>query len=183
MRAEPHPSQPSQPFDASQPFPSGDGRRFEVVEPFAPANDVVGMADLPVTFYVSRSALASLQREAQAARADGSTSLSDWRAHAQRKLGVALARQALPLTLEQAEALRQYAETLNLEPQELLLTLLAPGVVRRERLLRRSLAFVRAHAPRRPSGCLLLAVWVAALVGVWNLTAWALSLAPLLLHR
>lgn len=66
--------------------------------------------------------------------------------------------------------------------QEALL-LLVPGVARRERLLRQGLAFARAHAPRRPTGCLMLAVWFAALVGCWNLAAWALSLAPLLLHR
>jgi hypothetical protein len=177
--------QPSDPLDdASQPFPhAADGRRFEVVEPFTPADAVAAAAELPVTFYVTRSALASLQREVQAGRADGAASGSDWRAHAQRKLDAALARQALPLTPEQAEALRQYADTLELEPQEALLTLLAPGVVRRERLLRQSLTCARAHAPRRPSGCLLLAVWVAALVGFWNLAVWALSLAPLLLHH
>jgi len=171
MRVEPHPSH------SSQPFPPVDGRRFDFVEPLAPADDAVGAPDVPVTFYVTRSALASLQREAQGARA------SDWRVHAQCKLDAALARQALPLSPEQAEALQCYAETLDLEPQEVLLTLLAPGVARRERLLRQSLAFVRAHAPRRPSGCLMLAVWVAALVGFWNLAAWALSLAPLFLHR
>ena len=171
MRAEPHPSQPS------QPFPPAGGRRFEFAEPLAPADDVDEAPDVPATFYVTRSALYALQREAQAARA------SDWRAHAQRKLDEALARQALPLTPEQAEALRQYADTLDLEPHELLLILLAPGVARRERFLRQSLAFVRAHTPRRPSGCLMLAVWFAALVGVWNLAVWALSLTPLLLHH
>ena len=171
MRAEPRPSQPS------QPFPPVDGRRFDFVEPLAPADDVVGTTDAPMTFYVTRSTLGALQREAQEVRA------SDWRAHAQRKLEEALARQALPLIPEQAEALQRYAETIDLEPQEVLLTLLAPGVARRERLLRQGLAFAQAHAPRRPSGCLMLAVWVAALVGFWNLAAWALSLAPLLLHR
>ncbi len=171
MRAEPYPSQPS------QPFPPVDGRRFDFVEPLAPADDVVGTTDVPVTFYVTRSTLGALQREALATR------VSDWRAHAQRKLEEALARQALPLTPEQAEALQRYAETLDLEPQEVLLTLLAPGVARRERLLRQGLAFARAHAPRRPSGCLMLAVWFAALVGLWNLAVWALSLAPLLLHH
>ena len=171
MRAEPHPSHPSQPFSPV------DGRRFDFVEPLATADDVVGTTDAPVTFYVTRSTLSALLREAQATRA------SDWRAHAQRKLEEALARQALPLTPEQAEALQRYAETLDLEPQEVLLTLLAPGVARRERLLRQGLAFARAHAPRRPSGCLMLAVWFAALVGLWNLAVWALSLAPLLLHH
>jgi hypothetical protein len=171
MRAEPRPSQPS------QPFPPVDGRRFDFVEPLAPADDAVGAPDVPVTFYVTRSALASLQREAQGART------SDWRAHAQRKLDVALARQALPLTPEQVEALQRYSETLDLEPQEMLLTLLAPGVARRERWLRQGFAFACAHAPRRPSGCLMLTVWFAALVGLWNLAAWALSLAPLLLHH
>lgn len=174
MRAEPYPSQPSHP---SQPFPSVDGRRFDFVEPLAPADDAVGSPAAPVTFYVTRSTLAALQREAQGARA------SDWRTLAQRKLEEALARQALPLNSEQAEALQRYAETLDLEPQEVLLTLLAPGVARRERLLRQGLAFARAHAPRRPSGCLMLAVWVAAVVGLWNLAAWTLSLAPLLLHH
>ena len=171
MRVEPHPSH------SSQPFPPVDGRRFDFVEPLAPADSGMGTADVPVTFYVTRSALASLQREAQGARA------SDWRAHAQRKLDAALARQALPLTPEQAEALRRYAETLDLEPQMVLLALLAPGVARRERWLRQGFAFARAHAPRRPSGCLMLAVWFAALVGVWNLAAWALSLTPMLLHH
>ncbi|HEX8729340.1 MAG TPA: hypothetical protein VF739_11990 [Ktedonobacterales bacterium] len=171
MRAEPHPSQPAQPL-----APAG-GRRFEFTEPLAPVGDAFGASDTPATFYITRSALSTLQREAQAARA------SDWRVHAQRKLDEALAQQALPLTPEQAEALQRYADTLNLEPQELLLILLAPGVARRERLIRQSLAFVRAHAPRRPSGCLMLAVWVAAIVGVWNLAAWVLSLAPLLLHH
>ena len=171
MCAEPRPSQPS------HPFPSVDGRRFDFVEPFAPADDVVGTTDAPMTFYVTRSTLGALQREAQGGRA------SDWRTLAQRKLEEALARQALPLNPEQAEALQRYAETIDLEPQEVLLTLLAPGVARRERLLRQGLAFARTHAPRRPSGCLMLAVWVAALVGFWNLAAWALSLAPLLLHR
>lgn len=171
MRAEPHPSQPSQPF-----APAG-GRRFEFAEPLASAGDAFGASDAPATFYVTRSALSALQREAQAARA------GDWRVHAQRKLDEALAQQALPLTPEQAEALRQYADTLDLEPHALLHLLLAPGVARRERWLRQSLAFVRAHAPRRPSGCLMLAVWVAALVGIWNLAAWAFSLAPLLIHH
>ncbi|HZC04322.1 MAG TPA: hypothetical protein VE338_01665 [Ktedonobacterales bacterium] len=171
MRADPHRSQPS------QPFPPVDGRRFDFVEPLAPVDSGMGTTDVPVTFYVTRSVLASLQREAQGARA------SDWRAHAQRKLDAALARQALPLTPEQAEALQRYAETLDLEPQEVLLALIAPGVARRERLLRQGLAFARAHAPRRPSGCLMLAVWVAALIGLWNLAAWALSLAPLLLRH
>jgi hypothetical protein len=174
MRAEPHPSQPSHP---AQPFPSVDGRRFDFVEPLAPADDVMGATDVPMTFYVTRSALAALQREAQGAGA------SDWRVHAQRKLEEALARQALPLTAEQAEALQRYANTLDMEPQEVLLTLLAPGVARRERMLRQSLAFARAHAPRRPSGCLMLAVRVAAVIGFWNLAAWAFSLVPLLLHR
>lgn len=154
-----------------------DERRFEFLEPHASTDDALGVTDVPMTFYVTRSTLAALQREAAAAR------VSDWRIHAQRKLDDALARQVLPLTPEQAEALQRYAETLDLEPQELLLILLAPGVARRERLLRQCLAFVRAHAPRRPSGCLLLTVWVAALVGVWNLAMWALSLAPLLLHH
>ncbi len=171
MRAEPHPSH------SSQPFPPVDGRRFDFVEPLAPADSGMGTTDVPMTYYVTRSTLSALQREAQATRA------SDWRAHAQRKLDGALARQALPLTSEQAAALQRYAETFDLEPQELLLTLLAPGVARRERLLQQGLTFARTHAPRRPSGCLMLAVWVAALVGFWNLTAWALSLAPLLLHR
>ena len=171
MRAEPRPSQPS------PPFPPVDGRRFDFVEPLATADDVVGTTDAPMTFYVTRSTLGALQREAQEVRA------SDWRAHAQRKLDAALARQALPLSPEQADALQRYAETLDLEPQEVLLMLLAPGVARRERLLRQGLAFARAHAPRRPSGCLMLAVWAAALVGCWNLASWALSLAPLFLHR
>lgn len=171
MRAEPYPSQPS------QPFPPVDGRRFDFVEPLAPVDRGMGSTNVPVTFYVTRSALAVLQREAQGARA------SDWRIHAQRKLDAALARQALPLTPEQAATLQRYAETLNLEPQDLLLTLLAPGVARREQLLRQSLAFVRRHAPHRPSGCLMLVVWLAALVGTWNLAAWALSLTPMLLHH
>lgn len=171
MRAEPHPSQPAQPF-----APVG-GRRFEFAEPLAPTGDAFGASDTPATFYVTRSALSALQREAQVARA------SDWRVHAQRKLDEALAQQALPLTPEQAQALSQYADTLDLEPQTLLHLLLAPGVARRERWLRQSLAFVRAHAPRRRSGCLMLAVWFAAVVGAWNLAAWALSLAPLLLHH
>ena len=82
-----------------------------------------------------------------------------------------------------ADALQLYAVTLDLEPQELLLILLVPGAARRERLIRQRLAFVRARAPRCPSGCLLLAVRVDALVGIWNLVVWALSLAPLLLHH
>jgi hypothetical protein len=154
-----------------------DGARFEFIEPRSSADDALGMTDVPMTFYITRSAFGRLQREAETVRA------TNWRAHAQRKLDEALARQALPLTPEQAEALRQYADTLDLEPQELLLTLLAPGVARRERIMRQARAFVRAHAPRRPSGCLMLAVWFAALVGFWNLAAWALSLAPLLLHH
>lgn len=154
-----------------------DERRFEFLAPHASTDDALGVTDVPMTFYVTRSTLAALQREAAVARA------SDWRIHAQRKLANALAQQALPLTPEQAEALQRYAYTLDLEPQELLLILLAPGVARRERLLRQSLAFLRAHALRRPSGCLVLAVWVAALVGAWNLAVWALSLAPLILHH
>ncbi|MGH2504084.1 MAG: hypothetical protein ACRDID_16370 [Ktedonobacterales bacterium] len=171
MRTDSRPSQPVQPF-----APAG-GRQFEFAEPLASASDAFEASDASATFYVTRSALSALQREAQVARA------SDWRVHAQRKLDEALAQQALPLTSEQAEALRQYADTLDLEPQALLHILLAPGVARRERLLRQSLAFVRAHAPHRRSGCVMLAVWFAAVVGVWNLAAWALSLAPLLLHR
>lgn len=171
MRADQRPSQPA------QPFVSADGRRFEFIEPQSPADDALGSTDVPLTFYVTCSTFAALQREAEVARA------SDWRAHAQRKLDDALARQALPLTPKQAEALQRYADSLDLEPQQLLLLLLAPGVARRERLLRQSLAFMRAHVPSRPSGCLMLAVWVAALVGAWNLAVWALSLTPLLLHH
>lgn len=174
MRAEPHPSHPSHP---AQPFAPAGGRRFDFAEPLAPTDDAFGASDALETFYVTRSARSALQREARAARA------SDWRVHAQCKLDDALAQQALPLTPEQAEALHQYADTLDLEPQALLHILLAPGVARRERWLRQSLAFVRAHAPRRRSGCLMLAVWFAALVGVWNLAVWALSLAPLLFRH
>lgn len=171
MRASQRPTSPAQRI-----LPV-DERRFEFIEPHASTDDALGVTDVPMTFYVTRSTLAALQREAAVARA------SDWRIHAQRKLDDALARQALTLTPEQAEALQRYADTLDLEPQELLHILLAPGVARRERLLRECLAFVRAHAPRHPSGCLLLAVWLAALVGVWNLAVWVLSLAPLILHH
>src|SRR5690348_9130393 len=123
MRADRQPSQ------SSQPFAPADGRRFEFIEPHAPPDDALGSPDVPLTFYVTRSTFSALQREAVAAHA------SDWRIHAQRKLDDALARQALALTPEQAEALQRYAATLDLEPQELLLILLAPDVVRRERLL------------------------------------------------
>ncbi len=40
-----------------------------------------------------------------------------------------------------------------------------------ERLLRQAFDFTRAHAPRRLSGCLMLAVWLAVVVGFWNLVA------------
>lgn len=171
MRANQRPSSPAQRI-----LPV-DGRRLEFIEPQSPADDALGVTDAPMTFYVTRSTCAALQREAEVART------SDWRIHAQRKLDDALARHALPLTPEQAEALQRYADTLDLEPQELLLILLAPGVARRERFLRQSLAFLRAHAPRRPSGCLMLAVWAAAVIGIWNVAVWALSLTPLLLHH
>lgn len=154
-----------------------DERRFEFLEPTTSPANALDMTNSPTTFYLTRPALVSLKREANAASA------SDWRNYAQRKLDDALAQYALPLPPAQTEALQRYADTFDLEPQQLLPILLAPGVARRERLLRQSLAFVRAHAPRRPSGCLMLAVWVAALVGVWNLAMWALSLTPLLLHH
>ena len=102
MRADQRPSQPSQPFAPA------DGRRFEFIEPQSPADDALGSTDVPLTFYVTRSTFAALQREAEVARA------SDWRAHAQRKLDDALARQALPLTPEAgggAPALRRYPST------------------------------------------------------------------------
>lgn len=148
--------------------------------PFSPAPqrfpDPSLLADAE-TYYLPRSVRAALVREAHVAGA------SDWRVYAQDKLNTTLAQHALPLDGSHADALRQYALTLGLEPHELLLTLLAPAVARRERVLRHSITFLRTHVPRRPSGCLTLIFWGLAGVGGWSVVQWLAHVtSSLLLH-
>lgn len=57
-----------------------DERRFEFIKPSTSAADGSEMTEIPMTFYLTRSMLASLKREADAASA------SDWRSYAQRQL-------------------------------------------------------------------------------------------------
>lgn len=145
--------------------------------PFAPTA-APEMADVGETeaFYLHAKVFATLQRAA--ARQDA----SDWRVFARERLDTALAAHALLLDPAQAEAVRQYAQTLDIAPEELLAQLLVPELVRRERRRRQVIAFVQRHHPRSPRGCLATLVWGMALLCISALGLIVLWLGVILLH-
>lgn len=140
-----------------------------------PASDVGDLAETEA-FYLHAKVFTTLQH---AAVRQGT---ADWRVYARERLDAALAAHALLLDPIQAEAVRQYAQALDIAPEELLAQLLAPEMVRRERRRRQIISFVQRHHPRPPRGCLLPIIWGGALLCVCALGLLALLLCIILLH-
>ncbi|HLY31938.1 MAG TPA: hypothetical protein VKQ36_12985 [Ktedonobacterales bacterium] len=139
------------------------------------ASDADDLAETEA-FYLHAKVFATLQR---AAARQGA---ADWRVYARERLDAALAAHALLLDPAQAEAVRQYAQALDIAPEELLAQLLAPEMVRRERRRRQVISFVQRHHPRPPRGCLLPIIWGMALLCVCALGLIVVWLGIILLH-
>lgn len=114
-------------------------------------------------YYLPPRICAGVQREASIVGA------SDWVSYAQAKLDRELRGCSLLLTDEQVEMLHRYADVLGIPPQDLLTTLLAPEVARRERHRQQVVAFLRRHRAQQYLGCLATAVvcGVLLIIGVF----------------
>jgi len=143
--------------------------------PLTPASEGLEEGETEA-FYLHAKVFATLQR---AATRQGA---ADWRVYAHQRLDAALAAHALLLDPAQADAVRQYAQALDMAPEEVLTQLLAPEMVRRERRQRQVVSFVKRHHPRPPRGCLVPLVWGLGLLFTCSVGLIVVWLGVVLLH-